>query len=54
MSNIVECADLEDIEKNLNISTLVYMLNTNIKIDPNNLENIFDYIEPIPYFIAKK
>ena len=34
---------------NLNVSTLVYMLATNIKIDPNNLEEIFNYINPIEY-----
>ena len=33
----------------LNISTLVYMLHTNLKIDPEKLENIFDTIEPISY-----
>ena len=33
----------------LNISTLVYMLDTNVKIDPEKLEGIFDGIEPISY-----
>ena len=33
----------------LNISTLVYMLNTNIRIDPDKLEQIFDDITPISY-----
>lgn len=33
----------------LNISTLVYMLDTNIRIDPNKLVTIFKDIEPIPY-----
>lgn len=37
------------LDSKLNISTLVYMLNTNIRIDPNKLENIFDDIEPIDY-----
>ena len=34
---------------NLNISTLVYMLETNIQIDPDKLEDIFSNIEPIDY-----
>ena len=33
----------------LNISTLVYMLQTNVKIDPNKLGNLFDEINPIEY-----
>ena len=33
----------------LNISTLVYMLDTNILIDPDKLVTIFKDIEPIPY-----
>ena len=32
----------------LNISTLVYMLDTNIRIDPDKLVTIFKDIEPIP------
>tara|TARA_Y100000389_G_scaffold17613_1_gene15378 strand:- start:11200 stop:12453 length:1254 start_codon:yes stop_codon:yes gene_type:complete len=34
---------------NLNISTLVYMLETNIKINPDNLQSIFTEINPIQY-----
>ena len=34
---------------NINISTLVYMLETNIKIDPNKLNQLYEKIEPIPY-----
>jgi TATA-box binding protein (TBP) (component of TFIID and TFIIIB) len=33
----------------LNISTLVYMLDTNIVIDPDKLEKIFTDLEPISY-----
>ena len=33
----------------LNISTLVYMLHTNLKIDPEKLEGIFENVEPISY-----
>ena len=37
------------INKNINISTLVYMLETNIKIDPNKLDELYEKIEPISY-----
>ena len=37
------------INENINISTLVYMLETNIKIDPNKLDELYEKIEPISY-----
>ena len=31
-----------NINENINISTLVYMLETNIKIDPNKLDELYE------------
>ena len=39
----------ENMDDRLNISTLVYMLQTNIKIDPNKLGELYDNINPIEY-----
>lgn len=40
---------MDTITDKINISTLVYMLETNIKIDPNKLNELYEKIEPIPY-----
>ena len=40
---------MTDLDDKLNISTLVYMVETNVKINPDDLETIYDNIHPISY-----